>query len=240
MYRTTKKKYVRRMSISAAVAFGAIATGAGIGAASASASTTKSVPTAVVASKVGAHATGTAPGPMRVRGPGGVVTALSGTSLTVKNQRGTEATFELTSATTVTKDRVSAPLSALAVGDQVRITPSAAGSAAALRVDIEQPSVMGKVTAVSGDTITVTGRDGVNETVIVSGATTYSKGGASASVADVTIGTPLFAEGTFAPGATTTLDATTVGVGMVPHQGRFGQGHPDGPGPASAHWVERR
>lgn len=227
MYRTTKKRLVRRAGISAAVVLGTLATGVGV--ASASASHVKGT-SSVVAPNASAHASATNDA-MCVRGAGGVVSAVTSSSITVRNQSGAATTFAITATTTVTKDRASASISDLVVGDQVRIIPTAAGSTTAQSIDIEQPSVMGKVTVVSGDTITVTGPNGTSETVVVSGATSYTKSGASAALADVTVGASLFAQGTFAPGSTTTLNATSVGIGVPLHQGQPGGRHHDGPGP---------
>jgi hypothetical protein len=160
-----------------------------------------------------------------------VVSALTSSSITVVDPSGSSTTFSISSATTVTKDRTIAAASDLAVGDQVRITPTGLGSNTAQSIDIEQPSVMGTVTAVSGDTITVSGPNGTSETVVVSGATTYTKRGASATLTDVTVGTWIFAEGTHATGSTTNLDATTIGVGVGVDQGQPAGGQPYGPNP---------
>ncbi|MFZ1063184.1 MAG: DUF5666 domain-containing protein [Acidimicrobiales bacterium] len=227
MYRTTKKKLIKRVTISTAVALGAL----GVGASVASASTTSTT-----GSGVSAHDSTTTPasGPGCVMGAGGVVTALTSDSITVTDPSGTATTFSFTSATTVTKDRSAASTSDLAVGEEVHVVPSAKGSTSAARIDIVQPSVMGKVTAVSGDDITLTGPNGTSTTVIVSSTTTYTKDGASASLSDVTVGSSIFAEGSFASSSdTSTLDATSVGIGAPTNPGP-GPGFPGGPGPQGA------
>lgn len=248
MYRTTKKKLVKRVGVSAVIALGALATGAGV--ASAAPSSAKGTSATVASSRESAHATVPGPGSRCAPGAGGVVSALTSSSITVVDPSGTSTTFSISSATTVTKDRAIAAVSDLAVGDQVRITPTGAGSTTAQSIDIEQPSVMGTVTAVSGDTITVSGPNGTSETVVVSGATTYTKSGANATLADIAVGTWIFAEGNFSTGSTTNLDATTVGVGVgqgQPGGGQVDQGQPGGgqpygpnpqgggPSPAFAH-----
>lgn len=222
MYRSTKKKVVKQASISAVVALGALATGIGIAGASPS---THHHDGTVLTSKDVATTTAPTPGDeFGHRPPGGTVTAATGTSITVSDSSGTTSTFAIDSSTTVSKDRTASTLAAVAVGDEVRIIPTAPGSTTAKFIDIEQPSVMGKVTAISGDTITLTGPSGTSRTVIVSSVTTYAKAGASATLADVTVGSSIFAQGTFASGSTTTLDATTVGIG-------FGPASHDGMGP---------
>ena len=227
MYRSTKKKFVRQASISTVVALGALVTGVGI--AGASPSTHHRVGTVLTSKDV---VTTTAPIPGGERGhrpPGGTVTAVTSTSITLSDPSGTTSTFAVDASTTVSKERTASTLAAVAVGDEVRVIPTAPGSTTAKHIAIEQPSVMGKVTAVSGDTITLTGPNGTSQTVIVSSATTYAKAGASATLADVTVGSSIFAQGTFASGSTTTLDATTVGVGVGP-VGRGGMGPDRGPG----------
>ena len=217
---------MKRATISAAVAIGALATGAGV--AGASTSTTTSTSNSSTAVKDAAHDLAPNGGPNCPRGAGGVVSAVSSTSLSVTDPSGTTTVFALNSSTTVTKERVAATLADLAVGEQVRITPTSAGSTTASSIDIEQPSVMGKVTAVSGDTITVTGPNGVTSTIEVSSSTTYSKNDATAALSDVTVGSFVFAQGSIASGSTTTLNATTVGIGTAMNPG--GPGRPgDGP-----------
>jgi hypothetical protein len=226
MYRTTKKKLVKRVGITAVAALGAV----GLGAAFASAS-----PVAKSAShtSAGAHDSTTTPtGAMGQGcgvGGGGVVTALSSTSISLSDPLGTTTTYAITSSTTVTKDRVAATVADLAVGDEVHVVPTASGSTTAASIAIVEPSVMGKVTAVSGDTITISGSNGSSATVIVSSVTTYTKDGANASLTDVAVGSSIFAEGSFASSTdTSTLDATNVGIGVA---GLGGFGHPGGPSP---------
>ncbi len=227
MYRSTKKKVVKQVSISAVVALGALATGIGVSGASPIAHHHDgTVPTSRDATTTSPTPLGD---PLGHRPPGGVVTAVSATSITLRGPSGATSTFSIDSSTTVSKDRATSTLGALAVGDEVRIVPTAPGSTTARSIDIEQPTVMGKVTAISGDAITVTGPDGTSQTVIVSSATTYAKAGASATLADVTVGSSIFAQGTFASTSPVTLDATTVGVGLGP-DGRDGLGLDHGPG----------
>lgn len=225
MYRSTKKKLVRQAGISAIVAVGALATGIGIAGASTNIHHHDATPSS--------NDTTPAPGPLRGDGgrfhaPGGTITAVSANSVTVRDRAGTSETFSIDSSTTVTKDRSGSTSASLAVGEHVRIVPSAPGSGVAKNIDIEQPSVMGKVTSTSPGTITVTNPRGASYTVVVSNATTFVKSGGSATLADVSVGSMIFAQGTFAPGSTTTFDATIVGVG-TPGALHDGAG-PDFPG----------
>lgn len=228
MYRTTKKNIVKRVGITTVVALGVV----GVGATVASASP---APTSASHTSTGAHDSTSSPsgamGPGCIAGGGGVVTALTGTSITVSDPSGTTTTFAITASTTVTKDRVAASVADLALGDEVRVMPTASGSTTAASIAIVEPSVMGTVTAVSGDTITISGRNDTSATVVVSSATTYTKDSASATLADVTVGSSIFAEGSFAsPTDTSTLDAASVGIGVGGHSGSGNFGGPGGQG----------
>lgn len=315
MYRTTKKKMVRRASVSAAVALGALATGAGIANAASShhvavsahqsaqpatgnvppsagaptdpadnqgqpgdgqclggkvtavsatsltvtdpsgTATTYALTSSTTFTKDGASATaadvtvgsfvritvastsattatavdidtdapGTNPGPQGAWGhmAGGTVTAVNASSITVKDLSGTSTTYTLTSSTTVTKERQSATLADVTVGESVRLTLSSSSSTTVSAIDIELAHVIGQVTAVSGNTITVQGPRSGTQTITVSSATTYSKSGASATLADVTVGSFVFAEGVSSSAGS--LNASTVGIGLP--AGNFGPGH---------------
>ena len=224
MYRSTKKKYVKRMRISAAVTVGALAAGAGLASVAGASTSPLKVTIGAVTSHDDRARLGAGAG--RPFGAGGVVTALSSSSITVSGPASSTSTFAISSSTTFTKERASASVSQVVVGDRVRITPTSTGSSAAANIDVELPSLMGKVTAVNGDAISITGPNGVSNEVIVSSTTSYTKSGASVGLTDVTVGSSIFAEGNFASGSTTTLDATSVGLGMPRHQGFHG-----GPGP---------
>ncbi len=223
MDRTTKKKIAKNFGISAVVAVGALVTGIGVAGASAS---THHRDASTPTSRDSAPSSDSARGEWgAMRAPGGTITALSATSLTLSDRAGTAHTFSIDASTTVTEDRSPSALTALAVGEQVRIVPSAPGSALAKSIEIEQPSVMGKVTAVGATSLTLSDPRGSTYTVVVSNATTYAKAGATATLSDVKVGSMVFAQGAFAPGSTTTLDATTVGIGVP---GAFN----DGAGPS--------
>ncbi|MBW4077860.1 MAG: hypothetical protein HIU84_04980 [Acidobacteria bacterium] len=211
MYRSTKKKVAKQAGITAIVAVGALVTGIGIAGAS---TNTHHRDATAPTTRDSAPSTGATRGDWRgPRPPGGTITSVSATSVTFTDRSGTSTTFSIDPSTTVTKDRSPSSQSALAVGEQVRILPSAPGSTVAKNVDIEFPSVMGRVTAIGAGSISLSDPRGSSYTVVVSNATTYAKAGATASLNDVSVGSMIFAQGTFAPGSITILDATTVGIG---------------------------
>jgi hypothetical protein len=156
---------------------------------------------------------------------GGVVTAVSGNSITVQlDGRGakgmgrgnpntdpsngaatTPAAGTVTTKTIVVDSNTvysaagqTAKLSDIVVGSQIEAqgTISSDGnSLTALQVSIRMPDYHGQVTAVSGSTITVQDREGTH-TIEVNSSTKYLNGSAEASLSDVTSGVNLRAEGT--------------------------------------------
>jgi hypothetical protein len=71
--------------------------------------------------------------------------------------------------------------------------------------------LVGKVTAVSGDSITITDPQGFTRAILVSGSTTYKRGGASVTIAAVVVGSKIFAQGTVDANGTT-LDALSIDI----------------------------
>jgi glutamate dehydrogenase/leucine dehydrogenase len=82
----------------------------------------------------------------------------------------------------VQKDRTTASLSDLAVGEKVAVQASSSSSTTAASVAIMLPHLGGQVVSVSGSTITVADRDGFYRTIVVSSSTTYSKSSATAAL----------------------------------------------------------
>jgi len=163
--------------------------------------------------------------PARGHGPGGIVTALSATSITVKDPSGTSSTFTIDSSTKVSKERAAGSVGDLAVGEFVMIMPSTSSSTTAASIDVELAHVAGRVSAVNGNTITLSDRGGVTKDVVVNSSTVISKSGTSVTLADVSVGSFVFAQGTF-NAAGTTLSAAAIGIGAP------GAGHgPGGFGP---------
>lgn len=234
MYRISKNQLAKRTGVSALVALGALATGAGIAGAATHAAPHSTAQNMVLSpSSRGGHGHGPgsdfADAPGMMRGLGGLVTAVSGTSITVKDPRGTSTTYAIDAATKVTKERQTATAADLVVGEHVRILVSTTSATTAAGIDIELARIGGQVVSVSGNTITVSDRDGFYRTVTVSGDTTFSKGGASATLSDVTTGALIMAEGTVDANHTT-LDASSVGIGLPSTSGAPSDAGPMGMG----------
>jgi hypothetical protein len=71
--------------------------------------------------------------------------------------------------------------------------------------------LVGKVTAISGDTITISDPEGFTRTILVSGSTTYSQGGTGVTISALVVGSKIFAQGTVDPNGTT-LDALSIDI----------------------------
>jgi hypothetical protein len=141
----------------------------------------------------------------------GVVTAVSATSVTVTDHKGTAETFSITSTTTFAEGKTTVPATDLVVGDNVQIKAAASAATTATSINIALSRVVGKVTAISGDTITVEGLKGASSTIVTSSTTTFSKAGSASALTDVVVGDSVSAQGLI--GATpTTLDASSVSI----------------------------
>jgi hypothetical protein len=227
MYRTTKQKALRRGGLSAVVVISALATGVGLsGIAGASTHTPTKAHSAGAVALTGplAGTSGSArdDGPGRGEGLGGTVTAVSATSVTVEDRSGTTKNYTIDSSTNFLKGPSTVTAADLKVGEQVRIRPTTTSATTAAIVEIDLARAAGQVVSVSGNSIVVTDRGGLSETITVSGSTTYSKAGANSSLGSVTVGSLIFAEGLGNP-SHTTLNASIVGIGQ-PIVGVMGEG----------------
>ncbi|MGA2295744.1 MAG: DUF5666 domain-containing protein [Acidimicrobiales bacterium] len=222
----TKKNALKRVAATTALGVGLAAGGAGI----ASATSTHTAHDATTAPSTAPPAWGDF--------AGGVITAVSSTSITVKDLDGTSSTYDITSATTFSEGPTTIDASTLAIGQRVGIQLSSASSTSAVNIDVQLPVLFGTVTAVSGDTITISDPEGFSRTIVVDSTTTYTKSSASATLSDVTVGSVISAQGTVDANLTS-LDASSVEIGLTGGPGNgpglagpgFGPGAGQGPGP---------
>jgi hypothetical protein len=151
-------------------------------------------------------------------GGGGTITQISGSTLSLRTQQGTE-TVSTSGSTQYTKDRQSIAFSDLKVGDVVRVIPDAAsakpatpgtGTITASRIVVVEPMLAGRVAAIDGDTVSLVGRDGRELTVTLTDATRYFNGTQGADRAAVTVGSHIVAAGS--QDGLTHLTASTVTV----------------------------
>jgi hypothetical protein len=157
----------------------------------------------------------------------GVVTAVNGNNLTVTGFDARTYTITVGGDTTYRRAGQSAALADVAVGSLISAegTLNSDGSTLnAQAVMIQLPRVAGRVTAVSGNTVTVQGPDGTTSTVQLTDTTTYRAGPqATASKSSITTGSFIMAEGTL--GSDGTLTALHVDVATS-----FALGMSKGPG----------
>ncbi len=145
------------------------------------------------------------------------VTAISGSNVSLATADGWTRTIALTGSTTITKGGAAAKLGDLAVGDMVRFaeTHNADGSYTITRLDVVQPETAGTVTAVGAGTITIMLHDGTSQTIKTTGSTTYHRGQASGTHADVTVGSNVAAIGSKAADGSFTASSVWVAVPRV-------------------------
>jgi Domain of unknown function (DUF5666) len=125
----------------------------------------------------------------------GTVSAASATSITVTNRVGVSSTFSITTTTKVLEGWTTVTTAALMTGEHVTVLPTSEASGVAARIRIFLSAVQGRVSAVSGDNITLTKHDGLALSVVASSATTFTLGDASATLSDVTVGSWIRARG---------------------------------------------
>jgi hypothetical protein len=153
------------------------------------------------------------------------ITAINGSDLSLKTDDGWTRTISATSTTTITKGGATITVDDLAVGDQIVFAQDRAtdGTYTVTAIRVVLPSVVGEVTAIDGNTITVTQPGGTTATIHVDGSTTYAVNGATGALSDVKVGSFIAAEGTQRSDGS--LDAAAVRTG---DRGVKGPGFPGG------------
>lgn len=158
------------------------------------------------------------------------ISAISGSDLSLKTEDGWTRTITIASTTAITKGGATIAIGDLAVGDQVHFTQDKAadGTYTVTAVNVVLPSVVGQVTAVDGDTLTVTQPGGTSAKIHVDGKTTYRVDGAAGTKAAVKVGSWVLAEGSQRSDGS--LDAVAVRTGLGGRGGSMGRGFPGFPG----------
>lgn len=144
----------------------------------------------------------------------GYVTAVTPTSVTVQLWGGSTITYTLNASTVYTEGTLAATATALVSGDRVDVQTSSTDPTVATSITIELAELFGTVSAVSGNTITITDSEGFSRTILVGTTTTYSSAGVVATLADVVVGAKIIAQGTVDANLTT-LDALTITIGSA-------------------------
>ncbi len=175
------------------------------------------------------------------RGPGmapgvfGTVASISGNSISVTSKggpngaAGTTYTVDATNAT-VTKDGTASSVSTIVVGDTVMVEGTVSGTTvtattirdgmlqggqgvkpAAIIQGNGEPVIGGAVTAISGDSLTVTNKSNVTYTVDATNAV-IQKGNATSSVSAIVVGDNVVVQGTVNGNAVTASSVIDSGV----------------------------
>jgi len=123
-------------------------------------------------------------------------------------------TIHTTSSTTYTRAGKTVSASAVTAGERIAVRGSrqSDGSVNATQIEIVLPTVSGDVTAVSGGDITVRDRFGGALTIHTTGATTFTRAGQKATLADVAVGERIAATGT--KNGDNSLTAETVQIAL--------------------------
>ena len=142
------------------------------------------------------------------------ISAIDGSSISLKTDDGWSRTITATDATTITKGGATIALGDLAVGDQVALRQDRAsdGTYTVTGIVVVLPTVAGQISAIDGNTITITEPGGTTATIHVDSTTTYRLAGGTGSLSDLKVGTFIVAEGT--QRADGSLDAAAIGGGF--------------------------
>jgi len=149
---------------------------------------------------------------------GGTITAINGSTLTLRTLQGTQ-TVTTSGSTQYSKARQTIAFSDLKVGDVVRVLPAAGaakpaspgtGTVAAARIVVVEPTFVGRVESVDGDTVNLVGRNGQSLTVTLTDSTKYYNGAQTADRSAITAGTRIAAMGSQDTPSHLTADVVTV------------------------------
>jgi hypothetical protein len=162
------------------------------------------------------------------------ISGITGSDIALKTDDGWTRTITVTSATKITKGGATIAVGDLASGDQVRFSEEKAtdGSYTITAIVVVLPTVGGEVTAIDGQTLTVTQPGGTTTPVHLDANTTYQVDGAAGKLSDIKVGSYIVAEGTQRTDGS--LDATDVHAGTGGRGGFRGMpGFPGDHGPAA-------
>jgi hypothetical protein len=156
----------------------------------------------------------------------GTVQDVTSAGFTVKQEDGSTQAVTTTDKTTYSLGKQSADRSAVKAGVQVDVEGTKSGTTfTATDVRIAPSTLVGQVTKVGADSITITQRDGSSATIKVNAKTAYKVAGSTnPTLADIKVGDDVLAQGTL--NSDGSLDATIVAAGNMTFReggpGKFG------------------
>lgn len=170
----------------------------------------------------------------------GTVSAINGSSITITSKDNKTFTIDASKATIHKDPKTNGALSDITIGAAIVARGTVTGTTVAAtdimtgipKMENHTPGIAGKVTAVSGSTITieslpfgmmrghgekkgVPAKTPVSFTVTTTSSTQIMKGGASATLTDVAVGTPIMVRGTIDQTAHT-VAATNIDLHVAP------------------------
>jgi uncharacterized protein DUF5666 len=98
-------------------------------------------------------------------------------------------------------------------------TKAPMGAAGAPRSGMARPTAMGKISALSGDDITIEGHGSTTQTVVYSASTTFRDSSGSTTAADLKVGESISVTGSKASDGTVTATSIMIGMGNRPPGG---------------------
>lgn len=106
---------------------------------------------------------------------GGQVTAINGSTITIKDRQGASHTIHTSNSTTVERADTTSTVSAIAVGDQIIASgaKNSDGSLNAEQISVHLPHAGGQIQSVSSSALTVKDRSGATVTIHLSASTQY-------------------------------------------------------------------
>jgi hypothetical protein len=146
---------------------------------------------------------------------GATIASIDGSKLNLQTADGWTRTITVTGSTKISRAGQTIKLTDLKQGDTIAFRESKAsdGTYQIDSISVILPSVVGQVTKISGDTITIKGFGGATSTIHVSGSTTFRIfGTAKPTIADLKVGMAIGAVGT--KNSDGSLNALSVNAGM--------------------------
>lgn len=171
------------------------------------------------------------------RGFGGVtITAIDGTTLSLKTEDGWSRTITVTPDTTITKGGQTIKAGDLDVGDTIlfRQKRDDDGTYSILAIVVPTPKAAGEVTAVTASSLTLKGRGDQTKTIVLNGSTAYQLGKTKGARSDIKVGSRVVVEGNVSGDTFTALtvhialssasgEVTAKSAGSITLKGRDGK-----------------
>jgi hypothetical protein len=144
------------------------------------------------------------------------ITKIDGSKLSLQTTDGWTRTIDATGAT-ITKAGQTIAVTDLKVGDQINFRESrqSDGTYKITTIQVVVPTASGTVSAVGSGSVTITQFDGSSKTLTLTGSTTYSEAGATATKSALVVGVRISAQGMVDSAGNFTATAITIAPSSV-------------------------